>query len=39
MSVWVSPQQLLIAWMNLYETWYVYHGRWAHINGELRKSE
>jgi hypothetical protein len=24
--------------MSLYETWYVYHGTCAHLNGVLRKS-
>jgi hypothetical protein len=23
----------LNAWTNLYETWYVYHGNWAHLKG------
>jgi hypothetical protein len=23
---------------NLYETWYLYHGTWAHLNGVLHKS-
>jgi hypothetical protein len=32
------PNQLLNAWTNLYETWYVYHGNWAHLNGVLHKS-
>jgi hypothetical protein len=29
---------LLNALTNLYETWYVYHGTWAHLNGILHKS-
>jgi hypothetical protein len=28
----------LNAWTNLYETWYAYHGTWAHLNGVLHKS-
>jgi hypothetical protein len=28
----------LNAWTNLYETWYVYHGTWAHLNGVFHKS-
>jgi hypothetical protein len=28
----------LNAWTNLYETWYVCHGTWAHLNGVLHKS-
>jgi hypothetical protein len=28
----------LNAWTNLYETWYVYCGIWAHLNGILHKS-
>jgi hypothetical protein len=32
------PCQLLNAWTNLYETWYIYHGTWAHLNGILHKS-
>jgi hypothetical protein len=23
--------------LNLYETWYIYHGTWAHLNGIIRK--
>jgi hypothetical protein len=37
----VSPPptyQLLNVWTNPYETWYVYHATWAHINGVLHKS-
>jgi hypothetical protein len=30
--------QRLNAWTNLYETWYVCHGTWAHVNGVLHKS-
>jgi hypothetical protein len=26
------------AWTNLYETWHVYHGTWAHFKGVLHKS-
>jgi hypothetical protein len=29
---------LLNAWTNLYETSYVYHGTWAHLNSVLHKS-
>jgi hypothetical protein len=32
------PPQLLNAWTRLYETWYVHHGTWAHINGVIHKS-
>jgi hypothetical protein len=28
----------LNSWTNLYETWYVYHGTWAHVNDVLHKS-
>jgi hypothetical protein len=28
---------LLNVWTNLYETWYVYHGTWAHLNGVFHK--
>jgi hypothetical protein len=28
----------LNAWTNFCETWYVYHGTWAHLNGVLHKS-
>jgi hypothetical protein len=27
----------LNAWTNRYETWYVYHGTWAHLSGVLHK--
>jgi hypothetical protein len=33
-----TSYKLLSAWTNLYETWYVYHGTWAHLNGTLHKS-
>jgi hypothetical protein len=36
--VCVSPYQFLNAWTNLYETRYVYHGTWAHLNGVLHTS-
>jgi hypothetical protein len=36
--VCLSPYQLLNAWTSLYETWYVYRGTWAHLNGVLYKS-
>jgi hypothetical protein len=29
----IPPFQL---WIGLYETWYFYHGKWAHLNGVLR---
>jgi hypothetical protein len=29
LCVCISLRQLLNAWTNLYETWYVYHGTWA----------
>jgi hypothetical protein len=32
------PYKRLNGWTNLYETWYVYHGTWAHLNGILHKS-
>jgi hypothetical protein len=32
-----SPYQFLNAWTNLYETWYVYDGTWAQLNGILHK--
>jgi hypothetical protein len=39
LCVYVSPpHQLLNAWTNLYETWYVNHGTSAHLNGVLHKS-
>jgi hypothetical protein len=34
----VSLLSNLNAWTNLYETWYAYHGTWAHLNGILHKS-
>jgi hypothetical protein len=34
----VPHYQLLNAWTNLYETWYLYHGTWAYLNGVLHKS-
>jgi hypothetical protein len=33
-----SPIQLLNAWTNRYETLYVYHGTWAHLNSVVHKS-
>jgi hypothetical protein len=27
----------LNAWTNIYETWYVYHGTWAHLNDVLQE--
>jgi hypothetical protein len=38
LCVCVSPYRLLNAWTNLYETWYVWHGTWAHLNCVLHKS-
>jgi hypothetical protein len=32
------PYQLLNAWTNLYETWYIYNCNWANLNGVLHKS-
>jgi hypothetical protein len=32
------PYRLLNDWTSLYETWCVYHGTWAHLNGVLHKS-
>jgi hypothetical protein len=32
------PYQLLNVWINLYETWYVYYGIWAHLNGIIHQS-
>jgi hypothetical protein len=29
--------KLLNGWINLYETWYVYHGTWAHLDGIVHK--
>jgi hypothetical protein len=29
---------ILNAWTNLYETWYVYHGTWAHLNGLIKNN-
>jgi hypothetical protein len=34
----VSPLSDLNAWTSLCETWYVYHGTWAHLSGVLHKS-
>jgi hypothetical protein len=31
------PYQILNAWTNLYETWHVHHGTWAHLNVVLHK--
>jgi hypothetical protein len=28
----ISPYQRLNAWTNIYETWYVQHGTWAHLD-------
>jgi hypothetical protein len=32
-----SPHQLLSAWTNFYETWYVYHGTRVRLSGLLHK--
>jgi hypothetical protein len=32
------PHQFLNAWINLYETWYVYHDTWTHLDDVLHKS-
>jgi hypothetical protein len=31
------PDQLLNAWTNLYETWYVYHGTWVNLNALIKQ--
>jgi hypothetical protein len=36
--LWIFPHQLLNAWTNFYETRYVYHDTWVHLNGALHKS-
>jgi hypothetical protein len=36
-SPWIHPLYLLNVWSNLYETWYEYHGSWAHLSGILHK--
>jgi hypothetical protein len=33
-----SPINIWMRWTNLYETWYVYDGTWAHLNGLIKKS-
>jgi hypothetical protein len=39
LRVSLNPTYLhLNVWTNLYETWYVYNGHWAHLNGVLHKS-
>jgi hypothetical protein len=37
-AVWVSPHKLLNGGTNLYETWYLCHGTWVHLNGVCLKS-
>jgi hypothetical protein len=32
------PVSTLIAWTNLYETWYLYHDTWTHLSSVLHKS-
>jgi hypothetical protein len=34
----IHHYQFFDACTNLYETWYVYHGIWAHLNSILHKS-
>jgi hypothetical protein len=36
--LWIFPCSLLDAWTGLYETWYVCHGSWAHLNCVLHRS-
>jgi hypothetical protein len=36
-SLCIPLYYLLNAWTNLYETWYVYHGTWAHLNGLIKQ--
>jgi hypothetical protein len=39
LSVYAScPHQLMNAWTNLYENWYVYNGNRAHLSSVLHKS-
>jgi hypothetical protein len=33
-----SPYQVSNAWTSLYETWYVSHDTWAHLNDVQHKS-
>jgi hypothetical protein len=33
-----SPSPTSNGWTSLYETWYVYRGNWAHLNGVLHKT-
>jgi hypothetical protein len=33
----IPPHQILNGLTDLYETWYVYHGNWANLNGVLHK--
>jgi hypothetical protein len=35
--LWISPHSLFNAWTNLYQTWCLYHGTSAHLNGVLHK--
>jgi hypothetical protein len=37
-SVHPPPRGWVIACGNLYETGYVYHATWAHLNGVLHKA-
>jgi hypothetical protein len=34
----IPQYSLLNVWTSLYETYYVYHGTWVHLNGVLHKS-
>jgi hypothetical protein len=36
--LWIRPHFLVNALTNLYETWYTYHGTWAHFSCVLHKS-
>jgi hypothetical protein len=34
----IPSYQLVYAWTNLYGTWYVYNGTWAHPNDVFKKN-
>jgi hypothetical protein len=38
LAVCIRPINLLNALTSLYETWYVYRGTWANLNGVFHKS-
>jgi hypothetical protein len=38
LCVYISPLSTSECLNQSYETWYVYHGTWAHLNGVLHKS-